>query len=123
MSEGWQIRISELVAPDTYVDDSVDDVLIFHPLNYSYLAYSDPFVAHEQNMSWIQAKIELMAREALLKLDKLVDDYQDMHEPQTLLFLPNVEVIENPDGTFSMSAQPVGYMRSDRFLVPYKGED
>lgn len=117
MEQGYRIQISEYVdpTPDTvfaYTDPTHDwaqedhRTLVFHPLNYSYVAYEDIWEAHEMNVNYIQAKIDKMAKEALEKLDRMVYEMNHKHDPQLVTFFPNTEVVENPDGTFTFSASP-----------------
>ena len=109
MDQGIQVQISEMVAPDTVFTQPAgagDAVVIVNPLNYSYLAYEDPFEAHAINMRRIYAQIKDSYFQALARLDAMVDEMNRQNEPKLITFLGNAEVAENPDGSFTFSAQP-----------------
>lgn len=108
MEQGWKVLISEQVQPDTVLTfQEPHRTAVFHPLNYSYFAWSDPFVAHAENMEWIQKNvIDRMVDRALARIDAMVDEMNWSHEPRIITFMPNVEVTENEDGSYSFFAQP-----------------
>lgn len=113
MSQGYQIMISEMVQQDTvftFVDPANEgvhekgDLLVFHPLNYSYLVY-DPFEAHEKNMAWIQTNvIDRLSQEALDKIDSMMYEFEHKYDARVITFLSDVSVTENPDGSFTFFA-------------------
>lgn len=108
LEKGFRVQISEMVDPDTnfsYFNHSDETkVIVVHPLSYSYLAYSDPFEAHAENMKWINRRIEEQAAEASKRLDDMVYQMDHKHDPVLVQF-PNVGVTveENGDGTYSFN--------------------
>jgi len=120
MDKGFKIMISEMVEPDKVVaaGDPVR-VLVFHPLNYSYLSLDDPFEAHVQNIFYNKQKLEEAAEAACKRIDQMVDRMNKKYEPSVAVFLPNTTVQENEDGSFTFSAQPIGFepepVASDEF--------
>jgi hypothetical protein len=108
MSEGYRIQISEAVTPGTvfpYIDPaSHETTLAFHPFDYSYISNDDIFKAHEINMLRIYADIEKSAEEAIARLDKMVYEMDHKHDPKVYAFMPNTEVIENEDGSYTFVA-------------------
>lgn len=110
MSQGYAIQISEMVTPGTVfpmADPAVEGkvTLVFHPFDYSYISNDDIFVAHEINMLRIYDQIEKSAEQALAKLDKMVYEMDHKHDPKMIAFMPNVEVVENEDGTYTFLAK------------------
>ena len=107
MSKGYVIQISEMVTPGTVFPATHPEgkqMLIVHPFDYSYLSNDDIFKAHEINMLRIQQNIDKMADAACEKLDKMVWEMDHKHDPRVVGFLPNVEVTEHEDGTFTFTA-------------------
>lgn len=101
LDAGMTIQISEYVAVDTFFTDSGEpETRVFHPLNYSYLAYDDPFVAHRHNMQWINNHIQEMADNAIGRLDRMVDEMNRKGLPVMVQFFSPVTVTEDEDGVF-----------------------
>lgn len=104
--EGWTIKSSPIVEPDTVFVDEEADLLVFNPVNWNYLAYSDDIMmAHHLNMSRIYARIEEMAEQAEDRLDAMVDYLNHRHDPQIITFLYGTEVTENEDGSYTFFAK------------------
>lgn len=107
MAKGFKIQISDMVTPDTVfpvADEDGTHTLVFHPFNYSYISNDDVLKAHEINMLRIYQNIEQAADEACTRLDKMVDEMNHKHDPHIMGFLPNTEVIENEDGSYTFVA-------------------
>lgn len=107
---GWTVMRSEgaqVGAPFAALDPGNEDasLIVFHPLDYNYAAYDDPFEAHTLNMAYIYSMIERRAEEALGRLDAMVDYLNHKYDPRVVTFLHNVSVQENPDGSFTFEAQ------------------
>ncbi|QCG77573.1 hypothetical protein SEA_DIZZYRUDY_78 [Microbacterium phage DizzyRudy] len=114
-SEGAQVG-----APFAALDPGNEDasLIVFHPLDYNYAAYDDPFEAHTLNMAYIYSMIERRAEEALGRLDAMVDYLNHKYDPRIITFLHNVEVTENADGSFTFSANAGDeYFGEDRPFV------
>lgn len=138
MEKGYRIQVSEHVssAPGSffgYTDPEHDwdreepRTLVFHPLNYSYIAYNDPFKAHELNMARIYDQIEASYKKALKNIDDMVYEFEHKHDPRTIVFLYGTEVIENPDGSYTFFANGVPFepapeasVYSHEFLKEYQ---
>lgn len=105
MEEGWEIKVSPMITPDTVFVDEDAGLLVFHPYNYNYIDQPDMFRAHEMNMELIQARIDQMAADALDALDDLVHFFEHQHDPRIVAFLYDTEVTENEDGSFSFFAR------------------
>lgn len=110
MDAGWTIMVSELASEGTpfgsFDPGSDASVLVFHPMDYSYIAYEDPFIAHSVNVEMIFDRIAISSERALARLDAMVDYLNRKNDPQGMIFLPNTTVEENPDGSFTFSSQP-----------------
>jgi hypothetical protein len=98
-----------MVTPGTvfpHSDPATDKVtLVFHPFDYSYISNDDIFKAHEINMLRIYKMIEDSYEAALAKLNAMVDEMNHKHDPKMIAFIPNVDVIENEDGTYTFLAK------------------
>lgn len=111
MDDGYTVMTSEMIDPDRvfYIHDEAQSdetlgTLVVHPLNYSYLAYEDPFEAHAKNMERIYSDIETSAEKAYSRLNRMVDEMNKKNAPRVVTFMPNVEVAENEDGSFSFNS-------------------
>lgn len=115
MDQGYRIQISDMAdstpgAVFSYTDPANDwaqeehRTLVFHTLNYNYLAYP-LFEAHERNMAIINARIDQMALEANAKLDVMVQKMNTKFEGQITTFLYGMYVEENEDGSFTFTPQ------------------
>lgn len=133
LNEGYRVQVSELVdsspgAVFSYTEPGYDwdreehRTLVFHPLNYSYVAYDDPFIAHEQNMKRIYAQIEKSYSDALKRLDDMVYEMEHKHDPRIITFLYGTEVIENPDGSYTFFAKGLPFDPDDTLERIYSHE-
>jgi len=123
MSQGYQIQISEMVEPGTVfpvADPAVEGkvTLVFHPFDYSYISNDDVFLAHEINMQRIMKNIEDSYEKACAKLDKMVYEMDHKHDPKIIAFVPNVEVIENEDGSYTFQAKLGDHPFAEEKYVP-----
>lgn len=109
LDKGYTVMQSSLVQPGTHVTYDTEEAVVIavNPWDYPYLDFENPFDAHTLNMAKIYTNIERMADEALEHLDKMVDQMNRKDEPRVVSFFHNVEVSENPDGSFSFFALPV----------------
>lgn len=110
MEQGWTVMTSPLVKqgePFIAGDPAIpgDAAIVFHPLDYNYIAFEDPFEAHAHNMEYIYAMIDDRAKDALKHLDDLVYYYEHRNDPRIITFLHHAEVTENEDGSFTFFAQ------------------
>lgn len=106
LDKGYTVMQSSLVQPGTHVTYDTEEAVVIavNPWDYPYLDFENPFDAHALNMAKIYTNLERMTEEALERLDKMVDEMNRKDEPRVVSFFPNVEVVENEDGTFEFMA-------------------
>lgn len=139
LDTGWDVKISEMVQPGTpFVHDDPYTLegflghplkpvkmIVFHPLDYNYIAYESYLDAHEKNMDWIRNWIEDRAAQAMRRIDEMVDGFNRKWDVQEVHFYTPTTAVENEDGTWSFVPEvlDLAYAPIDEDAMSYFTEE